>query len=217
MSERKHIWITGASGGIGSALADALAPSHTLTLTTHRECDVTDAKQVASVVESAVQTSGPIDVLIHCAGVGLWKNLTDLTEQEFSEQIDTNLKGSFIAYQAALKSMLPRKSGLILTVSSIAAITAYPGNAAYGATKSGGLSMTRVLRNEVRRDGIKVTDIILGATATAMWDKDEIQRSGDRMMTPQDVYPVVEFLISQMSNPRSHYEEIVLRPQLGDL
>ncbi|MBI2793402.1 MAG: SDR family oxidoreductase [Ignavibacteria bacterium] len=233
---RKHIWITGASRGIGLSIAKALSSTCNLTLSARNEaslkqverllpkqtsqtlvCDVADAASLARSHAIAEKVFGPVNVLINSAGLGIWKSLVDMSEGEFVDMQKINLTGGFLSAKTVLPSMIEHNNGMIITINSIAAITAYEGNGGYGSSKAGLLAMNRVLRNEVRDHGIKVTDIILGATSTEMWDLQEIDELGSKMMLADDVADVVAFLVSNLDNPRTHIEEIIMRPQNGDL
>lgn len=236
MTESLHIWITGAGSGIGASIARGLAGANRVTLLgRNREAlesvaallpskswaitvaDVTDADAVSAAHKEAVSTHGPVDVLVNNAGVGFFKPLIDMTVEEFDEQIGVNLRGAFLCTKSVLTSMLERKSGMIINVNSIASITAFEGGSAYGASKAGALTMMRTLRNEVRSSGVKVTDILLGATQTSMWTEEALTEHRKRMMQSDDVADCIRTLVEGFYNPRTHIEEIILRPQHGDL
>lgn len=236
MTESLHVWITGAGSGIGASVAHALASAHRVSLLGRDRpsletvasvlpakswcitvADVTDATSIAIAHAEAVAQHGPVDVLVNNAGVGIFKSLAEMTVEEFDEQIDVNLRGAFLCTKNVLPTMLERKSGMIININSIASITAFEGNAGYGASKAGALSMMRILRNEVRSSGVKVTDILLGATQTQMWTEEAINTHHKRMMQADDVAGCIQNLVAGFYNPRTHMEEIILRPQHGDL
>lgn len=237
MSERLHIWVTGASRGIGQAIARCLAPNHNVSISardtarlaeviTHapsgssmiaHACDVRRAESVREAHEVFVEQFGPVDVLINNAGIAVFKPMAELTIEEFDEQLDVNLRGTFLCTKVVLPAMLARERGQIVNINSIAATTAYQGSTAYGASKSGALAMSRSLRNEVRDAGIKVHDVLVGATATDIWPDAARDEFGHRMMRPDDVGAVVADLVADFFHPRTHIEEMVLRPQRGDL
>jgi 3-oxoacyl-[acyl-carrier protein] reductase len=237
MSERLHIWVTGAGRGIGKAIADALAVDHNLSISGRdtarlaeviahapagsrmvaHACDVRDVASVYEAHETFIRAHGPVDVLINNAGVGIFRPLVDLTVEEFDDQINVNLRGVFLCIKAVLPSMIDRKRGQIVTINSIAALTAYTNSTAYGASKAGALALSRSLRNEVRDHGIKVHDLLVGATSTDIWPDTARDEFEHRMMRPDDVASVVKDLVSDFFHPRAHIEEVVLRPQRGDL
>lgn len=236
MTESLHIWITGAGSGIGASVAHRLARAHRVSLLGRNAAalqevgsllpaqswgitvgDVRNAESVAEAHAEAVRLHGPVDVLVNNAGVGIFKPLIDMTVEEFNEQIDVNLRGTFLCTKQVLTSMLERKSGMIININSIASITAYENGTAYAASKAGALTMMRTLRNEVRSAGVKITDILLGATQTSMWSDEAITEHRKRMMQADDVADCIQSLVAGYFNPRTHTEEIILRPQHGDL
>lgn len=237
MSERLHVWVTGAGRGIGEAITRSLALQHNLSISgrdtarlaeviTHapsgarivaHTCDVRDEASVREAHATFLDAHGPVDVLINNAGVGIFRPLIDLSVEEFDEQISVNLRGVFLCIKAVLPSMIKRQRGQIVTINSIAACTAYANSTAYGASKAGALALSRSLRSEVRDYGIKVHDLLVGATATDIWPDTARDAFGHRMMRPEDVASVVQDLVSDFFHPRTHIEELVLRPQRGDL
>ena len=90
---------------------------------------------------------------------------------------------------------------MILSINSIASITNYPGNTAYGASKAGSLALTRSLRAEVRDHGVKVTDILVGATQTDIWHPDAREEFGERMMNSGDVASTVGDIVDTLRQP----------------
>ena len=236
MSAPLHIWITGAGQGIGAAIAMQLGTQHHITLSGRHEaslrgvsgalqhgnaavvtCNVSDEQSIHQAHAAAVAVFGPVDVLINNAGVGVFTNLEDMSVEVFDEQIAVNLRGVFLCTKAVLPSMVERQRGMIITINSIASITAFSGCTAYGASKAGALALTRSLRSEVRDRGIKVTDILVGATETNIWSEENRVTLGERMMQSDDVAGAVQMIVDSFENPRTHFEEIVIRPQRGDL
>jgi short-subunit dehydrogenase len=237
MSDRLHVWITGGGRGIGAAIASALAPTHRVSISGRdtarlaevitrapqgsvivaHACDVADVASVAEAHRIFVEAHGPVDVLVNNAGIGIFRSVAEMTVEEFDQQVAINLRGTFLCTKAVLPSMLERERGQIVNINSIAAVTSYAGNAGYGATKSGALAISRSLRTEVRDRGIKVHDLLVGATSTDIWPDSARDEFGHRMMRPEDVASVVRDLVSDFFHPRTHVEELVLRPQRGDL
>ncbi len=236
MSAPLHIWITGAGQGIGAAIASQLGTQHHITLSGRHEtslrgiadtlprghasvvtCNVSDEQSIQQAHADAVAVFGPVDVLVNNAGIGVYTNLEDMSIQDFDEQISVNLRGVFICTKSVLPSMLLRQRGMIITINSIASVTAFLGCTAYGASKAGALALTRSLRNEVRDRNVKVTDLLVGATDTDIWSAQDRADSGERMMQSRDVAGAVQMVVDSFDNPRTHFEEIVIRPQRGDL
>jgi NAD(P)-dependent dehydrogenase (short-subunit alcohol dehydrogenase family) len=236
MVERLHIWITGASRGIGAAIAQQLAPAHNITLSGRNEasllqienmlpggcaavvpCDVADPVSVRDAYQEASALFGPVDVLIANAGIGIFKPLDEMSEQEFDDLIDINLRGVFYSTKAVLPSMIERRRGMIVDINSVSTLRAFPGNGAYAASKAGVAAMMRALRQEVRASGIKVTSVMIGATETDIWPDEARLEHAQRMMKAHDVAVAIEGVVNTFHNPRMHLEEVVVRPQNGDL
>lgn len=236
MGERLHIWITGASRGIGAAIAQQLAPAHNITLSGRNEasliqvsnltpggttcvvpCDVASNSGVRDAHAEAVALYGPVDILINNAGIGIFKNMVDMSVHEFDDQIAINLRGTFLCTKAVLPSMIERQRGMIIAINSVSSIRSFTGGSGYASSKAGSLAMLRSVRQEVRDHGVKVTDILVGATETEIWSADARTEYRERMMKAHDIAVAVEQVIAGFHNPRTHVEEVVLRPQRGDL
>ncbi len=228
--------ITGASQGIGRAVAEAFAggPDARIALLSRNEekledaaaacrergaeaavhpCDVTDDEAVMQVATAITVEWGAPDVLVNNAGLFRPAPLVETAPEDFREQVAVNLTSAFMVTRAFLPAMAAREQGHIFFMASIAAITAYPGGGAYAAAKHGMLGMARTLRAETRESGVRVTTIVPGATFTASWEGSELPE--ERFMPPQDVAGAV--LDAFRMSDRTVVEEIILRPQLGDI
>lgn len=177
-------------------------------------CDVRDAGALAAVAAEAARQLGPVDILVPAAGSARFKPVELLTLEDWEEQLATNLSGVFYAIRAVLPEMRRLRRGHIVTLGSVASIKEFAGCAAYGAAKFGLLGLTRVLREEVRRDGLRVTILLPGATATAIWGQG-LPAAEERLMAPESVAACL--MTALTADPRAMVEEIVLRPQEGDL
>jgi short-subunit dehydrogenase len=236
MSAPLHIWITGASRGIGAAVAREVAKGNRCTLSGRDRdalelvanefasdavnvvpCDVAHHESVLEAHASAVASFGPVDVLINNAGVASFQPFTETSIEEFDRQIATNLRGVFSCCGVVTPSMIDRKSGMIITINSIAARTTFASCSAYGASKAGALALTQVLRTELRQHGVKVCDVLVGATDTDIWDPSMRDQHAHRMLQGRDVAQTVAMLVSTFWNPRLLLEEVLVRPQHGDL
>ena len=146
-----------------------------------RKIDVTDAQQVQALVDQAVRDFGRLDILVNCAGVISIKPVTELSERDWDFVMDVNAKGTFLGCQAALKHMLPRGSGRIINVASIAGKEGFPNLAHYSASKFAVVGFTNALAKEVARNGITVNAICPGIVKTYMWDRlaDEWKTEGE--------------------------------------
>jgi 3-oxoacyl-[acyl-carrier protein] reductase len=231
-----NIWITGASRGIGRAVAEQLLrDGHTVAATARTAeqldslrnlvskdasflpipVDVTVYTDVIKAVEAILQEFGSIDVFIGNAGVTRFKTIEETSIEELDEIIDTNLKGMSYCIKALLPSMLRRRNGWILSTISVTAHKTFTKSGAYAASKSGLLSFINVLREEVRDKGIKVTAFIPGAVDTEMWPGKVREKYRDRMMKASDIAVLVSSLLAAPANMM--LEEILVRPVLGDL
>jgi gluconate 5-dehydrogenase len=145
--------VTGASRGIGLAIADALrdAGAHVVRVArsltdgsadrrTDVRCDVTDAVQVRRTVDRVVAERGVPDVVVNNAGAFVLRPLTETAPEDFARSLAVNLTGPFLLTRALLPHLVGRGSGHLITIGSITDYVAYPGNAAYGAGKSSGSS-----------------------------------------------------------------------------
>ncbi|MBZ9751394.1 SDR family oxidoreductase [Deinococcus sp. HMF7604] len=181
---QKSAFITGASKGIGEAVARALvAEGYRVTLTSRHQaeieavaaalgegargvaCDVKDPQAVQAAVDAHVQAFGGLDVLFVNAGVGHFASVADLTIEQWQDVIDTNLSGAFYTVKAAIPALSAR-GGYIFTLSSLAGKNPFAGGAAYNASKFGLNGLSEVLMLDLRDRGIKVTQIMPGSVAT---------------------------------------------------
>jgi 3-oxoacyl-[acyl-carrier protein] reductase len=160
---------------------------------------------------------GDIDILINNAGISSFKKFIDTKPEVFENIININLRGPFLCIQSVLPGMLKKNSGIIINIISVSAIKTFTKSSAYAASKAGLLAMSRSLREEVRKYGIKIIDIFPGATETEIWSKDSRDKFRDKMMKTEDVAEAVFEVIKLSMNNRMHVEEIVFRPQEGDL
>ncbi|GAA1084872.1 MULTISPECIES: oxidoreductase [Streptomyces violaceusniger group] len=181
----KIFLITGVSGGLGRAFAqEALAAGHRVVGTvrepdqirafealapgraTGMELDVTDEHAVKTVVDRIEHGIGPIDVLISNAGYGVEGTVEESSMDDLRRQFDVNVYGTVAAIQAVLPYLRRRRGGHIVTLSSMAGLTALPGVAFYGASKFAIEGISASLAQEVDRFGIHVTSLALGSFRT---------------------------------------------------
>jgi NAD(P)-dependent dehydrogenase (short-subunit alcohol dehydrogenase family) len=231
------ILITGASQGIGAAIAEAFATrvdGAKLALVARSRdkldmvgercakagavasvhvCDVTEEFAVASMAEKVQKELGSPDVVVNNAGAFRPGGVLDMSVEDFRADIDVNLTSAFLVTCAFLKDMVTRCSGDVFFMASVASIIGYPRGVAYGAAKHGLLGLARALRAETREHGIRVVSLLPGATYTDSWAATGLPE--ERFMRPEDIANLVVD-IYQLSG-RSVVEEVILRPQLGDV
>lgn len=166
--------------------------------------DITDSTAVNTVIDDIEKTFGEIVVLVNNAGIADQALFTDITDEMWHGMIEVNLSGAFYCSRAVLKYMIRRKSGKIISISSIWGETGGSCEVHYSASKSGLIGMTKALAKEVGPSGITVNAVSPGVILTDMtscFDEDTINSLIDetplnRIGTPEDVAGVVSFLAS---------------------
>ncbi len=229
------VLVTGASRGIGAAVARAFAAHDARLALVARDadalaevarqcteaggdarpfqCDVTDADAVAAMAEAVRGWAGTPDVVVNNAGHFEPGGLLETTPETFRAQFEVNVVSAFLVTRAFLGGMLDRGSGRVLMMGSVASVRGYPGGSAYGAAKHALLGLARAAREETRGTGVSVTTLLPGATRTGSWDGTDLP--DDRFMPPEDVARVaVE--VATLSG-RTVVEEVLLRPDAGDI
>ena len=183
----KTALVTGASGGIGSAIAAALhAQGAAVALSgTRREaldkvaaelgsrvhvlpCDLGDAAQTEALVKQAEAAMGQLDILVNNAGLTRDMLALRLKDEDWQKVLDVNLTAGFRLARAAMKGMMKRRWGRIIGITSIVGVTGNPGQANYAAAKAGMIGMSKSLAQEVASRGITVNCVAPGFIETAM-------------------------------------------------
>ena len=171
--------VTGGSKGIGAGIAEALAHAGASVISTSRSASGPTAANLLQVradaqkpedakhaVGEAVRAFGGLDILVNHAGVGAFASVADMSIEEWQQVIETNLSGVFYFCHAAIPEMRRRGGGWIINISSLAGKNAFPGGAAYCASKAGLNQFSEALMQEVRHEGIRVSYIMPGSVAT---------------------------------------------------
>lgn len=194
MLEGKVAIITGASRGIGKAVALKLAENgadcvvnyagnETLAAETVSEieqmgrqalkikADVSDSGQVADMIKQALEQFGKIDILVNNAGITRDNLIMRMKESEFDEVIDTNLKGVFHCLKAVTRPMMKQRSGTIINITSVVGSIGNAGQANYAAAKSGVIGLTKTAAKELASRGITVNAVAPGFIDTDMTQK----------------------------------------------
>lgn len=230
--------ITGASQGIGRAVAEAFAEEESdvrLALLSRSPgkldevaeacrkrgaeaakvfaCDVTDDTAVEETAKAVLDRWGAPDVVVNNAGLFEPGPLLEMTPEAFREQVAVNLTSAFVVTRAFIEPMLERGSGHLFYMASVASIKAYPNGGAYGPAKHGLLGLARNFREETKDYGLRVTAIIPGATYTPSWEGSGLPE--ERFMPPEDVAQML--LSAYRLSERSVVEEVLFRPQEGDI
>lgn len=217
------VLVTGASKGIGLAIARAFvergdhvvigartAPKSLEAKHLHVvKADVRRPDDAQHLVDETVSHFGGLDVLVNNAGIGKFANVADMSLDDWHAIIDTNLNGVFYCTRAAIPVMRARGGGFILNISSLAGKNAFPGGAAYCASKAALNQFSEALMQEVRYDNIRVSYVLPGSVATEFADHSVTGRDSWKL-TSEDVAKVILDLVSH--DPRSLPSRVELRP-----
>ncbi|MBL9213942.1 MAG: SDR family oxidoreductase [Opitutaceae bacterium] len=176
-------------------------------------CDVADAGQVEALRRAVTARFGAVDVLVNNAGRFAGGPFLRLTVADFDAQVAANLRSVFLVSRAFVPGMARRRRGDVFNLSSIAGLQAYPNGAAYCAAKFGVTGLTQVMRAELRDRGVRVCAVHPGATWTPSWHGSGFRP--ERMMPAGDIARAI--LAAYRLDRRTVVEEIVLRPQRGDV
>ena len=228
--------VTGASRGIGLAIARALAAEGCDLILTARDesgltrarrelvaakiqilahpCDVRDPRSVDSLVRSTRRQFKRLNILINNAGVAHANvPIENLPFAVWKDVLETNLDGTFLVTQAALPMM--KRGATIVNNLSIAAHRVFAGSAAYNASKHGALGLTNTLREELRPRGIRVIALLAGATDTDIWTTLWPQAPRQKMMSPLTVAQAV--LEALLLPANATLESLEILPTAGSL
>ncbi len=223
--------VTGASRGIGAAIARRLATMGATIVATSRNpeslsqlaqsirenggqceavpCDVTNLAQVEAVGRAVEKKYGRLDILVNNAGIGNFQGkLHELPPDEWERILNTNLRGPYYFIRAFAPLMIRAKSGHIVNISSLAGKNAVPNGAAYAASKWGVNGLSASVAEELRGQNIRVSVICPGSTATEFGDHSAKNES--KMLTAEDIAHVVAMIVTQA--PQSFVSEISIRP-----
>lgn len=191
MLEGKVAVVTGASRGIGRAVAVKLASMGASVVINYNgseerarevkqeieakngsaavcRCDVSDHGQCETFIQNVIKEYGRIDILVNNAGITRDGLLMKMTEEDFDRVVDTNLKGTFHTIRFASRQMLKQKSGRIINMSSVVGVTGNAGQANYAASKAGIIGLTKAAARELASRGITVNAIAPGFIETDM-------------------------------------------------
>jgi 3-oxoacyl-[acyl-carrier protein] reductase len=235
-SQKSGIWITGASSGIGKAAALEFARVGTHVFVSARRitelqrlntelkneklsveifpCNVASSANVDQTVKKIV-SSHPINCLVNNAGITSFKTAEANSIQEINDIINTNLLGAIYAIKYVLPHMIEEGGGTIINVLSVVTKKVFTNSSIYAASKMGLLGYTDSLREEVRKNNIRIINVIPGATETPMWSNEVRKDNSGKMMNSEDIARLIVWLYLQKGNMVT--EEILIRPITGDL
>ncbi len=217
--------VTGGSRGIGRAIVEELltdGKSVALTFRSHSQSardleqsfgdgvrafqfDLADRERPLTLVQEIEADMGPIDALVNNAGIERSELTAMMSDTSWDEVLDVNLGGAFRLSREVVRSMVTRRRGAIVNISSLSALSGVAGHSAYAASKAGLVAMTRCLAREMGRRNIRVNAVVPGFVATDMTSnltKDAVDRLRSHECLPRDVTAldvarVVTFLLSE--------------------
>lgn len=228
----KKVFISGGSEGIGWAIAKRFHASgqyevgicarNAVRLAEAEQelpglrtwaCDLSDKQSVKNLVHSLNSEFGTLDVLINNGGVFLPGQMHTEEDDVFETLMSTNLYSAYYLSKGLIPAMMTHGEGTVINMCSIASITAYAHGGSYSVSKFGMHGFSKSLREEMKPHGIRVVAVLPGATYTRSWAGSDIPES--RMMPAEDIAELVWTACAL--SPRTVVEDIVVRPQLGDL
>ncbi|CAN5892230.1 SDR family oxidoreductase [soil metagenome] len=211
--------VTGGSRGIGRAIAESLAAAGfdlaigartaadveraAAEITTHFgvraigvACDVRSQQDCENLVRRAADELGGLDLLVNNAGIGRFAAVRDMTPDDWRSVIETNLNSLFYCTHAALPHLFKRETSWVINIGSLAGKNAFPGGAAYNASKFGLIGFSEALMQEVRHEGVRVSYIMPGSVATDFSHPGGHDRSEDAWkVQPEDIAQIVMDLL----------------------
>jgi len=227
--------VTGASTGIGKHISLKLAHQHFHVVLIARnsqnlskvkseieslgnECTIitADISKVNSIerIYDKINEKDKIEVLVNNAGIGVFNKIEKISIDEWNNQINTNLRGSFLMTQMAVPEMINKKSGKIIFINSVAGLNPYPYSSAYVASKYGLRGLASSLREELREHNIKVMSVHPGAIDTSFWNNIKTDFPRNEMISAENVAETVVNAIIAKGN--IVHEEIIIRRTGGD-
>lgn len=171
------------------------------------QSDVTRAAAFEDLFDRAEAEFGPLDVLLNIAGMFPRVALVEMSEETWDAVITLNLKSVFLGARAAIRRMLPRKRGVVLSTASGTGIRGQPKGSAYSASKAGIIGFTRAVSLELKDSGVRINCFGPGATDTPLWRVGKTEEDVKRLLAagyvyqPDDFSNVVVFLASDLSAP----------------
>jgi NADP-dependent 3-hydroxy acid dehydrogenase YdfG len=210
--------VTGASGGIGAAVARSLHEAGaSVGLLSRRgedlgleraigiECDVRDRAAVEQATAEVVDRFGRLEIAVANAGLGAYGPFLELDPEQLEAMIDVNLKGTLYTAAATLPHLIASGEGDFISLASVAGVRAFPGEAVYNASKFGQVGFTRALDHELREKGVRATCVCPGGVRTEFAigsGREEGDPELEAMMSAEEVADVVMFALTRPRDMR---------------
>ena len=226
--------ITGASTGIGRSLSIKLSNNYLVYLISRNKDNLSKTKELISAknndckiivsdisktesienIYSQIENKEKIELLINNAGIGVFKNITDTSINDWDNTLNTNLRGSFLMTKMIVDNLKTKQNGKIVFISSVAGLQPYKNSTAYVASKYGLRGFAAALREELREFNIKVITVFPGAVNTPIWNNKNMDELRDDMIQTDDLTETIIHAINAPNNCVT--EEITIRRTSGD-
>lgn len=226
----KKVLVVGATGGIGSNLVKLLHQSGASLFISGRNqaklstlgasvglansrifsADISVPADVEMLASRVNEEMGTLDILVNAAGLGIIKPLEQLTLEDFSKSLQTNLVGSFLLVKLFLPAMKEAKKGLIINIPGVLGKVPMAGSAAYSASKYGLVGMMQSIREELKRTEVRITNIFLGGVDSPFWETIDLKVQKDKMIREEEAARAIWFLCQQPAG--AVVSEMVMQP-----
>lgn len=235
-NSERLIVVTGGTKGIGKAIVERFAQDGWTIATCSRSekdldklkeemleqfgnsikcfrADLSKRDQVQSFEEFIGMIAKPVEILVNNSGTFTPGLVHEEPEGTLEKMIETNLYSAYHLSRAIIPGMKKKRSGHIFNLCSVASLIAYPNGGSYSISKFAMYGMSKALREEMKEFGVRVTSVMPGAVLTPSWEG--VDLPADRFIKPEDIAETI-YATYQLSK-RSVIEDIVIRPQLGDI